>query len=294
MAKKVSDLLKEVLTKAGFDLKDAKFANILAIQSDVEDTLFDEIKSGIDNNLMDLNGARNHPALNADITKRVLTPVEKIISALLDEHSLDDLKNEFATEKSTYKKLESLIPKLLEKSGDKSKGSDADKQRLLDEIKKLNSEKAAADETYKKEISSVKSEAANSILNYAVGAVLEGKNYALETLPKKVNAMTALNLLNSEMQTIGAKMVRTTEGAIKLVRTDNPELEYMESNKPVQFDSFVDSILAKNNLLKVSDPNPKKAPGYTPQKTVIPNEQANEAVVAANSEALAALEAALG
>ena len=109
MAKKLSDLLKEVLTKAGFDLKDAKFANLLAVQTDVDDNLFDEIKTGIDNNLMDLNGARNHPALNSDITKRVLTPIEKIISTIVDEHQFDDLKTLFANEKSTYKKLETII-----------------------------------------------------------------------------------------------------------------------------------------------------------------------------------------
>ena len=113
MAKKLSDLLKEVLTKAGFDLKDAKFANLLAVQTDVDDNLFDEIKTGIDNNLMDLNGARNHPALNSDITKRVLTPIEKIISTIVDEHQFDDLKTLFANEKSTYKKLETIIQKLL-------------------------------------------------------------------------------------------------------------------------------------------------------------------------------------
>lgn len=292
MAKKLSDLLKEVLTKAGFDLKDAKFANLLAVQTDVDDNLFDEIKTGIDNNLMDLNGARNHPVLNSDITKRVLTPVEKIITTLLDEYKLDDLKNELATEKSTYKKLESVIPKLLEKAGEKSKGSDADKQKLLDEIKRLNSEKAAADEAFKKQIDLLKSEYENNILNYAVGSVLESKNYALENLPKKVNAMTALNLLNSELQTKGAKLVRTADGAIKLVRNDNPELEYMESNKPVQFDSFVDSLLAKNNLLKVSDPNPKKVPGKSPIP-IIPVEQANEQVATANNKHLEALNASL-
>ena len=84
MAKKLNDILKEVINKAGLDVKDAKFANLLSVQTDIEDTLFDEIKAAIDNNLMDLAGARNHPALNSDITKRVLTPIEKIISTIVD------------------------------------------------------------------------------------------------------------------------------------------------------------------------------------------------------------------
>ena len=103
MAKKLNDILKEVINKAGLDLKDAKFANLLSVQTDIEDTLFDEIKAAIDNNLMDLAGARNRPALNSDITKRVLTPIEKIISTIVDEHQFDDLKTLFANEKSTYK-----------------------------------------------------------------------------------------------------------------------------------------------------------------------------------------------
>jgi len=289
MAKKLSDLLKEVLTKAGFDLKDAKFANLLAVQTDVDDNLFDEIKTGIDNNLMDLNGARNHPALNSDITKRVLTPIEKIISTIVDEHQFDDLKTLFANEKSTYKKLETIIPKLLEKSGEKTKQSDVEKQKLLDEIKRLNSDKAASDEAYKSELLKLKESSENSILNYAVNAILESKNYALDTLPKSVNALTALNLLNAELQSKGAKIVRS-DNAIKLVRSDNTELEYMEANKPVNFDLFVDNVLSANKLLKVSDPKPNGSQGNQPIVT-IPAQQGNENVAAANQKHLEALTA---
>ena len=289
MAKKLNDILKEVINKAGLDLKDAKFANLLSVQTDIEDTLFDEIKAAIDNNLMDLAGARNHPALNSDITKRVLTPIEKIISTIVDEHQFDDLKTLFANEKSTYKKLETIIPKLLEKSGEKTKQSDVEKQKLLDEIKRLNSDKAASDEAYKSELLKLKESSENSILNYAVNAILESKNYALDTLPKSVNALTALNLLNAELKSKGAKMVRS-DNAIKLVRSDNTELEYMEANKPVNFDLFVDNVLSANKLLKVSDPKPNGSQGNQPIVT-IPAQQGNENVAAANQKHLEALTA---
>jgi len=289
MAKKLNDILKEVINKAGLDLKDAKFANLLSVQTDIEDTLFDEIKAAIDNNLMDLAGARNHPALNSDITKRVLTPIEKIISTIVDEHQFDDLKTLFANEKSTYKKLETIIPKLLEKSGEKTKQSDVEKQKLLDEIKRLNSDKAASDEAYKSELLKLKESSENSILNYAVNAILESKNYALDTLPKSVNALTALNLLNAELQSKGAKIVRS-DNAIKLVRSDNTELEYMEANKPVNFDLFVDNVLSANKLLKVSDPKPNGSQGNQPIVT-IPAQQGNENVAAANQKHLEALTA---
>ena len=289
MAKKLNDILKEVINKAGLDVKDAKFANLLSVQTDIEDTLFDEIKAAIDNNLMDLAGARNHPALNSDITKRVLTPIEKIISTIVDEHQFDDLKTLFANEKSTYKKLETIIPKLLEKSGEKTKQSDVEKQKLLDEIKRLNSDKAASDEAYKSELLKLKESSENSILNYAVNAILESKNYALDTLPKSVNALTALNLLNAELQSKGAKIVRS-DNAIKLVRSDNTELEYMEANKPVNFDLFVDNVLSANKLLKVSDPKPNGSQGNQPIVT-IPAQQGNENVAAANQKHLEALTA---
>ena len=171
------------------------------------------------------------------------------IFTLADEYGLSDADiDELKAEKNSYEKLKMLNNKVSEKIEKKYSGKQADKQALLDEIKRLNNEVLDVKEGAKKEHQNIKNQAEADVVNYAIDSYLASKPFANKDIPLDVNVMTAKTLINKVLNDKKAKIVRNGSD-LKLVNTDDNALEHFENNKVISFRDLADSVLANNKLL---------------------------------------------
>lgn len=293
MSKQLSTILKALAEKAGIDVNDPEFVtNVLSVTATVPDALYAKLETGL-NNLMDIEAAKNNSTLHQHFKANVLKPLDSEIDRLLDELGFDDtVKGEFASEKSTYKKVPLLTAKVRELESKKASANGGDKKALQDEINKLNAQIAEGRKAQADAIAAEQAKANDAILNYALDAHLGSKQYA-ESIPEAIRVSGARALLESELAAKGAKLVRTPDNKLKLVRADNPELEYMENNSPVAFGAWTDKLLTTHAMLKVSGAG---KPGATIKNEPITtdNGKVDAKVLSKMDNNLQALEQSLG
>jgi hypothetical protein len=295
MSKQLSTLLKALAEKVGIDVNDTDFVNnVLNITATVPDALYGKLETGL-NGLMDLEAAKNNNQLHQHFKANVLKPLDSELERLLEELGLDDAsKAELLAEKSTYKKPALLLAKVRELESKKASATGGDKKALQDEINKLNAQIADARKAHDAALAAEQAKAKESIKAYALEAYLGTKHYA-DSIPEAIRVSGANALLQNELAAKGAKLVLTDENKWKLVRADNPELDYMENNSPVQFGAWTDKLLSTHAMLKVSGAG---KPGTTPNNNpAIPpanGEGQNTQAQNANLQNLAALEKQLG
>src|ERR1043165_2363677 len=293
MSQQLGPFFKLLTDKIGIDPANEAYSNLLSLDTEISDEVFSTLKTGLDA-LMTEAAAKSNSELNRHFKAVTLAPIDKMLNEIVEASGFDDdFKTDFKTRGNTYDKLRKVYAKALELDNANQTSKTIDQAKLQEEINRFNNEIENVRMHAESERQRLKEESENAILNYALNAALEGKNYAAGHLPKKVNALTALTLLQEELTAKNARVVRSAVGTLKLICSDDPETDYTENNKPVSFGDFADALLAKHNMLKVSES--PKAVNTIPQKpfVAIPGDQRNDAAFEANNENLAALEKAL-
>lgn len=267
MGKPFKSILIKFADKAGLPQDNPALLELLGkIDLSMEDTAYDSFDKFL-NGAMTLDIAKKHPEVKAHFDATIFNGMDNKVKALATEYGLD--ATEMATidnEKNSYEKfklLQQVVKAKLEKEH-AGKGGEG-KEALTKEIQKLNADILAVKDASAKEIKAAKELSESEIQNYAFESYLGSKKYANEEIPAEVNIMTAKNLTTSELQKLGAKLIRK-EGKLTLVNAANPELPFIKDNKEVSFNDLTDSILANNKLLKVSDANPPSGQRKTIQQ----------------------------
>ena len=249
----------------------------------------DEFAHSLDTNLMSLEGAKNNPAVLNHYKPIILKAVDDKFAVIAEKYGISE---ELLIEKSSYKKfdileigIEKKIKELEAKqgtTGDKEKEAKmtAQLQELQGKLQQLNETKAA-------EISQLTGKYENEITEMFVNNQLASVKFATKDLPASVNTQIARTLIDSQLKTNGAKLVRV-DGELRLVQAANPEMAYVDAGfKPVSFSDFSNKVLADNKLLKVSQP----AQQTQQQQTVIQTSNQNTAKFdAAAQQALNAIQ----
>ena len=285
MPKQFGTFISELAKNAGYD--ETKLIDLLSINAQIPDDLVNAINS----NLMTMDTAKNNIELKKYFHAQALNGVDAELKSVLSEIELDDEnRSAIESETSTYKKVSKslkLVKELQEKKA--SATTKTEKTELQKEIDKLNNDiKALRNQSEEKE-REYQSKLESTLTEYQLNSILSSKNYALDGIPKDVLTQTAKNLLQSELAKKGVKIVRDNDN-LKLVRAESPDLDYRENNTPVNIGDFVDSVLANNKLLKVSDPNEGKT--VAPNATTITAPKADNAFAAALADTAKTLEAA--
>jgi hypothetical protein len=284
MPKQFGTFISELAKHAGYD--ETKLIDLLSINALIPDDLV----SAVNANLMTMETAKNNIDLKKYFHAQALNGVDAELRSALNELDLDD-ENRTAidSETSTYKKVSKslkLVKELQEKkanSNNKGEKTELQKEidRLNNEIKTVKLQSEDKERDYNNKLDS-------TLTEYQINSILNSKNYAMDGMPKDVLTLTAKNLLQSELTAKGIKIVRDND-KLKLVRIDAPDLDYRENNTPVQIGDFVDSVLANNKLLKVSEP---QANTVTQNVTTITQPKADNAFAAALADTSKTLEAA--
>lgn len=264
MAKPFKSILIKLLDKAGIAQNSPEALELLGkIDVTVEDAAYGTFEKFLDD-AMTLDIAKKHPDVLAHYNHTILSGVDAKIKQLATaaDFTPEELVALDAEPKSMKKMdlFQKMAKEKLEKEYADLKAGD--KGKLAEEIKKLNGDIVSVRESSKLEVEAAKKEidaarvqAETEISNYAYESLLGSKQYANSDIPAEVNVMTAKNLLNTELAKRGAALVRK-DGKLTLVNAKNPDLEFIENNKVVNFGEFADSTLAANKLLKVSEAAP--------------------------------------
>lgn len=254
MAKPLKSLLQKLADKAGVDPANKEFLDLLSkIDTTADDSVYDSLDKFLTES-MSLDIAKKHPEVKAHYQATVFNGIDDRIKSLSTEYGLDVADIEaIKAEPNSYEKVK-LLTKFAKAKVEKEfagKGGEG-KEALTKEIQKLNADILAVKDASANEIKAAKEQSEREIQDYAFESYLGSKKYANEEIPAEVNIMTAKNLTQSELQKLGAKLIRR-DGKLTLVNAANPELPFIKDNKEVSFSDLTDSILANNKLLKVSD-----------------------------------------
>ncbi len=281
MPKPFGQLVELLAQKTNIDA--SELTELFQIKADVSDDVFTKFETKLAT-LIDINDAKHNNDLHKHFKALSLNPFDKLINEAIEQGLVDeDTANDLKANVNTYDKAKKLISKLSEP---KVQAQAKDSEPLKAEIKKLNDEVLKTKELYESQIKDLNKQSESKLMQFQIDTLLSGKEYANKDLPKNVQILTAKTLLEQELATKKAKVVMTDSG-LKLVNAETPELDFTDSNKTVQFNDFVDRVLASNKLLQVSAPPTTVV--KTPQTIINQPVDDNPAAVR-NQERLAALE----
>lgn len=281
MPKPFGQLVELLAQKTNIDA--SELTELFQIKADVSDDVFTKFETKFAT-LIDINDAKHNNDLHKHFKALSLNPFDKLINEAIEQGLVDeDTANDLKANVNTYDKAKKLIAKLSEP---KVQAQAKDSEPLKAEIKKLNDEVLKTKDLYESQIKDLKTQGESRLMQFQIDTLLSGKEYANKDLPKNVQILTAKTLLEQELVSKKARVVMTENG-LKLVNAETPELDFTDSNKTVQFDDFVNKVLASNKLLQVSAPPTTVV--KTPQTIINQPVEDNPAAVR-NQERLAALE----
>lgn len=262
MAKKIGELFTELAGRIGIAATDPRLKDVQSIMTEVPDELVTEFND----KLTTIEAAKNNATLKSFFTATALNPIDEILEEKLTDLGFsDDEITKIKLEKSTPKRLRSIIDEVKKK---KAVAPAGDKAALQQEIDKLQGLLANAATEKTTAISAAEKKANESILEYAIDSILSGMPYANKDLDLDVNVLTAKGVIQKALADKKAKVVRMPDNTLKLVQSENPDLDYFnEQHQPVKFSDFTKSTLAAKKMLITSDPANPPAPGTNPKFT---------------------------
>lgn len=266
---KVGTLLSNFLKKAGIDTTDAKFADVLSIQTEITD----DIATKLEADLLTKDAAKNNPELKNYFYALALNGADDSMKSLMTELGLpDDLKTELTSEKNTMARIGKLVKKVQELEIKKAGTGGTEKAELQKQINSLTDKMSAISTEHQNKLNELQLKHSSELTNFQIRNLLTGKPYANKNIPAEVNTETALVLLNRELAAKGAKIVNTN-GQLTLKRITDETLDWAnESNHKPTIQEFVDGVLASNKLLEVTPPGGATPPpnGGLPGAGTIP------------------------
>jgi hypothetical protein len=164
-----------------------------------------------------------------------------------------------------------------------------EKKTLVEQINKLNAEIASAKDQLKAETARIDNEWRGKFGDHLVNSKFTQYDYAMDTIPVDVQATSARTLFERKLAEKGGKM-KFVDGKVTLVSSTDDALPFTIDNKPVEFDSFADSVVAENKLIKVKGA-PAPSPSPTPTPTPVPTKITTPAAKSQVSSALQDLRA---
>lgn len=225
----------------------------------------DDFKTAYNTNLLSIKEAKINPDIKKHFAGVHLGGVDAVINDLLDEHGFaDDQKNLIKGEASTYDKIKIFTKTLSALKDEAAKAVGGDKAKLVDEINKLNLAVSTLKDQHKNEVSSVQAQWLGKFSDHLIGSHFEKYDFAMDTIPKDVQAKTARMVFEQKLTEKGGK-IKYEDGNIRLVSATDEALPFTIENKPVEFNAFADMVVAENKMIKVKGQQPPAPPAPTPR-----------------------------
>lgn len=255
---KAGEYLMAILERAGIDTTDPSFKDIAAITTAIP-TVGEEALNSLMNTKEATEWAKNHDDIKKHYHAQLYKGMDSTIHKVAEEIGLDDAKMELLKAELSTGKKQQLLAKMLHeelieaKKVSKSPSADKDLEaKYKSEIEKLNAIVNQTKTDYESKLSEKDSHHHNYVLNSKMESVLNSQKWS-ENYPADMRGTLGKLAVEKELQKLGAKAVLDSEGNIKFVKSDSPDLEYFDtSNKKITFEQIAAKTLAENKFLAAS------------------------------------------
>ncbi len=253
-----SDLISQLCQLTGVKSDDQDLIGVLSNAELTKINVPNSISNAIMNGLMTLDSAKNNWELKNHFKASNLAPIDESIMNLMNDLELgEDSVNSVKSEKNTYAKLPLVLAALkskLEGAANSGQGANVDVEAFNKQITDLNAQIETLKTNHGTAIEELNASNETKLLNLMINNYLSGKTYAAESenTPKELLLPGIYQKIQDAFNSNQIKPILNGNN-INLRQIKNPEMEYFKDNKPVSFSAFVDSILAENKLLAVSN-----------------------------------------
>lgn len=285
--KKIGALLNSLLQKAGIKSDDPALIGLLSKAELANAELPIELADALEKNLLTIDSASAHKDVRNKIIAQAMNGIDGEIDSLLDELDFDDavktsIKGITNNSHERVRQLKAETKKLIEKAS-KQQGK-GDIEAANKTIKELNDKLAQIGVTNQKAIDDLKAGHRSQIKDVKLQSLLHGKNYPNKDLPAEVNVLTAQHLINADLVKKGYIMDIDDNGQWTLKTKDGTDV--FVDNKQIDYQQYIDAVLAENKFLAVNTPQP---PGPTQPIPGTPPNPANTTVANEIGQQLAQL-----
>lgn len=256
MPKTAADFLKELAIKAGVKIDDEAIKPLLAAPELANINIPDALITGIDNGLLSLDAAKNnHSAIKGHYFSMAYDGLDKELVRYIDENKLpDEIKNEILAEKSSTKRAVLLAAKIRELEEKKASSGKGEKDSLQQQINDLNAQLRAEKDKeagiraeYEGKLKDVK-------MGYTLGSLLGGYKTIYDDLDGEVKDITLKAIINKSLNADAAELTVDDSGQLILRKKDGSNF-FGEDNRLLTPKSYLDKIMSRDKILKVSDQN---------------------------------------
>jgi hypothetical protein len=266
----VADFISAFALKAGIPKDNEELKGILSANDLSKIEMPEALFNSIDTSLLSLESAKNnHPALKGVYFAQALDGLDKELDKIREEHQLpDDVYEEIKKERSSFKKVNLLTAKIKELEGKKSSSTTKEDkgafQKQIDELTKALAEKETA-------LTEVKNNSKKELSDFKKNIKLESLfgNYKtiFDDLPAETKALTIKNILLKELQDNDVDFILDEKESLDLLKKDGTA--YLGPNhQRITTNAFIDSVLAKNKILKTTEAAPAATQSQSGNTTI--------------------------
>lgn len=248
MAKKIGDLLKELLTKAGIDLTKDEVKKVLEIGDEIPDDIADAVNKA----LLTVTAAQSHPDVIKKVKAEALNGVDKKLEDLIAEMELE-VGDDFKTSKNSFDKI-GMLTKLAKAAGEKKSGTSnsKDKTEWAEREKEYNRLLKEEKEGRAKDKTEYDAARENDKVESAIMRDLSTKNYIFpKDMDADVKLNTAYGTIKAALAKHGHAIKRNEHGQLVILNKDGNQA-YSDTNVALEPKTFIDGVLAQNKLLLVT------------------------------------------
>ncbi len=287
MPKQFGEILKSLAGKAKIKVDNETLKKLLSFTDAAQFELPDEIANAFEQNLLTEESATAHQNVRRKLFAEALNGVDAELENYLSDFEFDDaFKTQFkgiqANTNEKVRQLKTGLQNQLKAAKEKAKNSGnpndkAEVEALKGQIADLNKKEAELKLMHKTEIENLKMQNLNDRKDYTLRSTLSGKSLPKNGLSPDINILTAKTLITQDMAKHGLVFYFDDNGnPVLKQKKDGAEIDYYVDNKPVNFDQFIDGVLAQNKFVQINDPNPpnpgggnnpQPTPGGTPNPT---------------------------
>lgn len=256
MPKTAADFLKELAVKAGVNIDDEIIKPLLAAPELANINIPDQLITGIDNGLLSLDAAmNNHPRIKGRYFSEAYDGLDKELNRFIEDHKLpDDVKAEILAEKSSTKRAVLLAAKIKSLEEQKANSGKGEKDTLQQQINDLNAQLRAEKDKeagiraeYEGKLKDVK-------MGYTLGSLLGGYKTIYDELDGEVKDITLKAIINKSLNADAAEFTVDESGQLILRKKDGTNF-FGEDNRLLTPKSYLDKIMSRDKIIKVSDQN---------------------------------------
>jgi len=255
MAKKLSEFLKNLITKAGGNPDDEVLKGaIAAINGDIE--LADELTAAIDNGLLSIATAKNnYPELKNHYFAQAYKGLDSELDKFLEGEKLpEDVIAELKQEGSSTKRAVLIAKKIKELEGKKANAGKTETSKLNEQITELNNQlraekesKAELDKKHQGDIKNVKKQ-------FFLNQLLTGYKTIHDTLDPETKNIILAAVIKKHLNAKDADWDINDKDEFVLAGKGGTNI-FSADNRLLTPKTFIEQVLADEKMLVVTDNN---------------------------------------